>query len=129
MDNTDQAVAAACAETGAIVTDYTAAPVYFSEDSNGAHEMLVEFERAPSDFEGFVTALDAALRCSNSDYDAKRTKDIALRQPIVNPVPKHSFVNWLSSKGKLGGQHKVPRLSNDRTFLEEIKTFVAASQK
>jgi len=126
VDNTDQAIAAACAKTGAVVTDYTAAPVYFSDNSNGAHEWLVEFDRPPADLENFITELDAALRHINSDYDAKRTKDIALRQPVVHPVPQHTFVNWLSSKGKLGGQHKVPRLSNDRTFLEEILTFMTS---
>lgn len=125
VDNTDQAVAFACQRTGAAVKDYTAAPVYFSEGENGAHEWLVEFDRQPEDLRQFVVELDAALKSINSDYEAKRYKDMALRLPVLHPVPANTFENWLSSKGKLGGQHKVPRLSNDRKFLEEILTFIA----
>lgn len=125
VDNTDRAVAIACEKTGAAVTDYTAAPVYFSEAENGAHEWLIEFEKAPENFEAFVHELDAALKRLNSDYEAKRHKDIALRPPVVRPVPAGTFTEWLRSKGRLGGQHKVPRLSNDRKHLEEILTFIA----
>ena len=123
VDNSDQAIAAACRETGAVVTDYTAAPVYFSADSNGAHEWLIEFEREPDNLEQFVTALDTALKRINSDYEAKRYKDMALRSPLVHPMPPGSFAEWLRSKGKLGGQHKVPRLSNERNFVEDILRF------
>jgi hypothetical protein len=123
VDNADKALAIACKQTGAIVKDYTAAPVYFSETSNGAHEWLMEFEKEPADLQQFIFALDAALKNINSDYEAKRYKDIALSMPVLNKLPPHTFVNWLSSKGKLGGQHKVPRLSNERTILEEIKKF------
>lgn len=130
VDNTDKAIALACQQTGASVIDYTAAPVYFSDEGNGAHEWLLEFERAPSSLEEFVASLDASLKSINSDYEAKRYKNIALRLPEVIVVPKGSFAAWLSSKGKLGGQHKVPRLSNDRSVLEEIKAFIKAeSQK
>lgn len=124
IDNTDKAIAVACKETGAIVRDYTAAPVYFSEATNGAHEWLIEFEKEPDDLQQFVCELDAALKNINSDYEAKRYKNIALRLPIVKKVASNTFVNWLSSKGKLGGQHKVPRLSNERKFVEEIKKFI-----
>lgn len=127
VDNTDKAIAIASGETGAVVTDYTAAPVYFSEEGNGAHEWLIEFDRPPADLRQFVEAMDQALKNINSDYEAKRHKDIALRLPVVQAVPQNTFSNWLSSKGKLGGQHKVPRLSNDRTILEEIKGFYTAS--
>ncbi|HYE53251.1 MAG TPA: GH3 auxin-responsive promoter family protein [Chitinophagaceae bacterium] len=120
VDNTDKAIAIACERTGAIVNDYTAAPVYFSDDQNGAHEWLIEFEKDPSSLDHFVYELDAALQSINSDYEAKRHKDIALRMPIVHKLQKGIFNTWLKSKGKLGGQHKVPRLSNERTFLEEI---------
>lgn len=120
VENTDKAIAMACAETGAMVTDYTAAPVYFSENSNGAHEWLVEFETAPENLESFADLLDNALRQVNSDYDAKRYKDIALQRLLIHQLPKGHFNEWLRSKGKLGGQHKVPRLSNDREVLEEI---------
>jgi hypothetical protein len=120
VDNTDKAIAEASEKTGAIVNDYTAAPVYFSDSSNGAHEWLVEFEKEPDDMQVFTRELDAALKKTNSDYEAKRHKDIALRMPVVHRLKKGAFNEWLRGKGKLGGQHKVPRLSNERKFLEEI---------
>lgn len=120
VDNSDKAMAIACEKTGAIVTDYTAAPIYFSKDANGAHEWLIEFEKPPAQFDVFVVQLDAALKSVNSDYEAKRQKDIALRMPVVRPMPAGTFKEWLRSKGKLGGQHKVPRLSNERSIIDEI---------
>jgi hypothetical protein len=120
VDNSDKAIAAASQQTNAIVSDYTAAPVYFSSNNNGAHEWLIEFEKEPENLEKFTTALDAELKNSNSDYEAKRHKDIALRMPLVRMLPKGTFTQWLRSKGKLGGQHKVPRLSNERKYIEEI---------
>ena len=120
VDNTDKAIAAACAATGAQVIDYTAAPVYFSEKSNGAHEWLIEFEKEPADLGAFIVELDTELKKLNSDYEAKRYKDIALSLPLVRSLKPGSFAAWLKEKGKLGGQHKVPRLSNERTYLEEI---------
>lgn len=127
VDNTDKAIAEACRQTGAAVADYTAAPIYFSEAGNGAHEWLIEFDRGPDSLTEFITVMDKALQSTNSDYEAKRHKDIALRMPEVTAIAKGSFAAWLASKGKLGGQHKVPRLSNDRAVLEEIKQFVASS--
>jgi GH3 auxin-responsive promoter len=124
VDNTDKAVAVASERTGAVVNDYTAAPVYFSDSSNGAHEWLIEFEKAPESLEQFSTELDTALKQINSDYEAKRHKDIALRKPLVHKLKKGVFGRWLKDKGKLGGQHKVPRLSNDRKFIEEIKLLI-----
>lgn len=120
VDNTDRAISIASEKCGAIVNDYTAAPVYFSDSSNGAHEWLVEFEKAPADITKFTEELDKALQALNSDYEAKRYKNIALRMPLLRVLEKGSFNHWLKSRGKLGGQHKVPRLSNDRTYLEEI---------
>jgi hypothetical protein len=120
IDNADRAVAAACAQTGAVVSDYTAAPIYFSEQGNGGHEWIVEFEVAPTDHDAFAAALDAALKELNSDYEAKRHRDIALRPPRLHAAPAGLFGRWLKSKGKLGGQHKVPRLSNDRTYVDEL---------
>lgn len=120
VDNSDKAIALACEQTGAVVNEYTAAPVYFSHSGNGAHEWLIEFEKEPVGLNDFVYELDTALKNLNSDYEAKRHKNIALRLPFVRPVPKGTFHKWLQQKGKLGGQHKVPRLSNDRTILEEI---------
>lgn len=125
VDNSDKAIAIASHKTNSIVNDYTAAPVYFSEEGNGAHEWLIEFEKEPEDISQFIFELDTALKEINSDYEAKRHKDIALRMPVVRGVPKNTFSNWLNSKGKLGGQHKVPRLSNDRKLLDEIAAFIA----
>ncbi|MBC8034424.1 MAG: GH3 auxin-responsive promoter family protein [Chitinophagaceae bacterium] len=123
VDNSDKAVAIASEKTGAIVNDYTAGPVYFSDQSNGAHEWLFEFEKEPQDMSLFAYELDNALKNINSDYEAKRHKDIALRHPILHKLPKGIFSKWLKSKGKLGGQHKVPRLSNDRIFINELLSF------
>jgi phenylacetate-coenzyme A ligase PaaK-like adenylate-forming protein len=126
IDNADQAISIASHNTGAHVKDYTAAPVYFSEGNNGAHEWLIEFDKDPISVEQFTIELDKALQSINSDYEAKRYKDIALRLPVLQAAPPNTFENWLSSKGKLGGQHKVPRLSNERAILEEIKQFMAS---
>ncbi|HQE11180.1 MAG TPA: GH3 auxin-responsive promoter family protein [Flavipsychrobacter sp.] len=123
IDNADYAITKACEATGAIVTDYTAAPIYMSDSSNGAHEWLIEFAKPPHSLEAFTIALDNALKQVNSDYEAKRTKDIALRMPVIHSISIGCFQSWLRSKGKLGGQHKVPRLSNERTYLEEILKF------
>lgn len=120
VDNSDKAIAMASQKTNSIVSDYTAAPVYFSSNNNGAHEWLIEFEKEPESLDQFTAALDTELKNTNSDYEAKRHKDIALRMPLVRMLPKGTFSQWLRSKGKLGGQHKVPRLSNERKYIEEI---------
>ncbi|MEI2750931.1 MAG: GH3 auxin-responsive promoter family protein [Ferruginibacter sp.] len=120
VDNSDKAIAIAAQKTGAIVIDYTAAPIYFSDQSNGAHEWLVEFEKEPDSLQQFTQYLDEALKNINSDYEAKRHRDIALSLPRVSILPNGSFTRWLRSKNKIGGQHKVPRLSNERIILEEI---------
>ena len=120
VDNSDAAIATAAQKTNSIVTDYTAAPIYFSEQANGAHEWLIEFERPPQNLNEFIYELDAALKNVNSDYEAKRHKDIALRMPVVKALPPGTFTKWLHTKNKVGGQHKVPRLSNERIILEEI---------
>lgn len=124
VDNTDKAIAQACKKCNAKVNDYTAAPIYFTNNSNGAHEWLIEFEQLPTCLKEFTYELDCALKNINSDYEAKRHLDIALRMPIVQAVDKSVFTNWLKSKNKLGGQHKVPRLSNDRKYMDEIKQFI-----
>jgi len=120
VDNADHAIALAAQKTNAIVNDYTAAPVYFTESSNGAHEWLIEFDKEPADMQTFTRELDAALKSLNSDYEAKRHKNIALRMPIVKSIPMGVFNKWLHNKGKMGGQHKVPRLSNERSIIEEV---------
>lgn len=120
INNSDEAIATACAKTGAVVSDYTAAPLYFSENENGTHEWLIEFDKPPEDIALFTLSLDEALKAVNSDYEAKRYKNIALRMPVIHVMEKGVFNKWLKGKGKLGGQHKIPRLSNDRKMLEEI---------
>jgi hypothetical protein len=123
VDNTDQALARACAETGAQVNEYTVAPT-FIEDGKGYHEWLVEFDIEPKDVEAFAKLLDSHLQQLNSDYEAKRYKDMVLQPIRLHVMPSGAFHNWLRSKGKLGGQHKVPRLSSERTYLEEILAFI-----
>ncbi|HSZ32747.1 MAG TPA: GH3 auxin-responsive promoter family protein, partial [Puia sp.] len=120
VDNADSAIVRAANRSGSVVNDYTAAPVYFGDHTNGAHEWLVEFEKEPENITQFAEELDKALKELNSDYEAKRHKNIALRLPIIKSVPKGLFTSWLRKKGKLGGQHKVPRLSNDRTYVDEL---------
>jgi len=126
VENSDKAIAHACEATGSIVNDYTAAPIYFSDKGNGGHEWLIEFEAPPADLQQFTQALDAKLKSVNSDYEAKRHKDIALHMPVIHVLPKGTFTEWLKSKGKLGGQHKVPRLNNERHYVEEILKFADA---
>lgn len=120
IENAEKAIREACLHTGASVVDYTAAPVYMSESGTGAHEWLVEFDKAPADITEFATLLDDYLKKVNSDYDAKRVGNLTLRFPQVHMLPVGTFSRWLKSKGKLGGQHKVPRLSNERRYVDEI---------
>lgn len=129
VDNADNAIAIACAETGAVVADYSAAPVYMTGEDNGAHEWIIEFDYLPVPLEQFTNLLDKSLQAINSDYEAKRYKDMALRMPIVHRMPKDGFQHWLKDKGKLGGQHKVPRLSNERTYIEEMLPYVYPEMK
>jgi hypothetical protein len=124
VDNTDKAIALASEKCNVVINDYTAAPIYFTDNSNGAHEWLIEFEQNPKNLDEFAYELDCALKNINSDYEAKRHKDIALRMPVIHTVNKSVFTNWLRSKGKLGGQHKIPRLSNERVYIEEMKTMI-----
>ena len=120
IDNAEKALADACNITDAIIRDYTAAPVYFNENSSGAHEWLIEFEKKPTDIGYFAYLLDGALKKYNSDYEAKRYHDKVLNEPVIRIMPDNTFYNWMKSKEKLGGQHKVPRLANHRKFVEEI---------
>ncbi len=120
IENAEKAIAHACSVTDSKVREYTAAPVYLASRENGAHEWLIEFEKEPHSIQDFASALDSKLKEVNSDYEAKRHKDIALRMPKIQSMPNNTFYNWLKKKGKLGGQHKVPRLSNDRRLIDEI---------
>ncbi len=120
VENTDKALAETCGQLDAIVTDYTVAPIYFSGTGKGGHEWLIEFEKPPHDLDHFTTKLDINLQKLNSDYEAKRYRSMALERLRLRPVPHGTFLSWLRSKGKLGGQHKVPRLANHRKYVEEI---------
>jgi hypothetical protein len=120
IDNAEKALAKACAETACAISEYTACPIYFKGNEAGAHEWIIEFEKAPKDLTRFTEILDQNLRELNSDYDAKRYKDMALAMPKIHHAPSGTFYNWMKNRGKLGGQHKVPRLANERKYVEEI---------
>ena len=120
IDNAEKGLDKACHETGAIIRDYTAGPIYFQGDEAGGHEWIIEFEKHPDDKERFTDIMDQTLREVNSDYDAKRYKDMALRRPLVHIAPEGTFYTWMKNRGKLGGQHKVPRLANERIYLDDI---------
>ena len=120
IDNAEKALAIACEKCKAVINEYTAAPVYFKDNENAAHEWLIEFEKLPENLDFFTETLDNALKSLNSDYEAKRYHNMVLREPVIKAVPRDTFYNWLKKKGKLGGQNKVPRLSNDRKHIDEI---------
>lgn len=122
VDNADKAIAKACEKTNAQIKEYSAAPVYMNERENGAHEWVIEFEVYPDSMKQFAHELDTALKSINSDYEAKRYQSMILKEPLVHAVAKDTFYQWFKSKNKLGGQHKIPRLSNERKYLEEILT-------
>lgn len=124
VENADQAIANACKKTNAIMKDYTAAPLYFGENNQGAHEWIISFQKKPDNESYFVEVLDQTLQMVNTDYQAKRQKDIALSGPIVHFTDDDVFTKWLKEKGKLGGQNKVPRLKNNRSILDEIKEYL-----
>jgi hypothetical protein len=128
IDNADSAIETACKQTGAIISEYTAGPVFMNVTSKGSHEWIIEFEKEPSDFGLFTDSLDNALKEVNSDYEAKRFKDLNLVKPVVRKVPEGTFKNWLRSKNKLGGQNKVPRLSNTREIIEELYSIAGISK-
>jgi len=120
IENAERGIAKACEATNAIVSDYTAAPVYMDEGADAGHEWLIEFEQAPENELRFMEILDQTLKEVNSDYEAKRYKNMALQAPKLVSLERGSFRQWLRVRGKLGGQHKVPRLSNNRIIVEEI---------
>lgn len=120
IENAEKALEIACNKTGAQITDFTAGPSFMSTTVKGYHEWVIEFEKDPDDFDHFVDILDNSLKSLNSDYEAKRYKNLTLDKPLVRQVPKGTFYKWLEKKNKLGGQNKVPRLANDRKYLEEL---------
>ena len=120
IDNVETALKMVCEELDANISDYTGAPVFMTEKSKGCHEWIFEFTRAPKDLDLFTDAFDNALKTLNSDYEAKRYNNITLRKPIVHMAKTNLFYEWMASRGKLGGQNKVPRLSNDREYIEPL---------
>jgi len=124
MDNAEKALNEACKATGAIISEYTAGPVYMGTSSKGTHEWIIEFEKEPSDPSIFISILDNTLKTVNSDYEAKRFKDINLVIPILRCAPRGTFHKWMKSRNKLGGQNKVPRLSNNRELIEDLYNFL-----
>lgn len=121
IENTDQAITKASNQTGAKMIDYTVAPIYIEGQSRGGHEWLIEFEKAPNELDEFTKILDETLKKLNSDYEAKRFNDMILEPPKIKVLAQGTFHQWLSTKDKMGGQNKIPRLSNNRTFVEELK--------
>ena len=121
VENAENAIAEACEKTGAVVNEFTAGPYLDNNDNPSAHHWLIEFSSPPSDIQFFSEILDNSLKSHNSDYEAKRYKNMILQFPVIEAVPHNTFYEWFRLKGKLGGQNKVPRLSNDTKILMEIK--------
>ena len=121
VENTDKAIAKACQLTGLEVLDYTVAPIFMEGREKGAHEWIVEFKHPPNDAEQFRNHLDEAVQSVNSDYEAKRYNNMTLNKLVLNVARPKLFYDWLKEQDKLGGQHKIPRLSNERTYLEQLK--------
>ena len=120
VDNSNKAIDYACKKTGASIKEYTAAPMYMSTEEKGKHQWMIEFEKEPTDMKLFMSELDKELQAVNSDYEAKRYKNITLEFPEILVARKNLFFDWLKKHGKLGGQNKVPRLSNNRELMEEL---------
>ena len=120
IENAEEALKQACLKTNAEISEYTAAPIFMDDKKGGGHEWMVEFKKHPKNICYFTEILDNALKSINSDYEAKRYNNLTLAMPKVHVAREHLFYDWLKNKGKLGGQHKVPRLSNSRKYLEEL---------
>lgn len=125
LENAENALMNACKHTNAEIKDYTAGPIYMTDRSKGSHEWLIEFEAEPEDLERFTDVLDKSLCSINSDYEAKRYKNTTLNKPTVVAVPQGTFYNWFHKKGKVGGQNKMPRLANDRKYLDEVHELIS----
>ncbi|MDP3464037.1 MAG: GH3 auxin-responsive promoter family protein [Bacteroidales bacterium] len=120
VDNAENALTVACGKCKVTINEYTASPLYFDGNEKASHEWLIEFNENPSDLDYFSETLDNALKSLNSDYEAKRYHNMVLKEPVVRVMKKGTFYTWLKQNNKLGGQHKVPRLSNNRDISEEI---------
>jgi len=124
ISNVDKAITEACQATNASVCEFTVAPIFLDRYNKGGHEWIIEFYQHPDSLKAFSEQLDQSLQRCNHDYAAKRYKGMALQAPVVRTVDKGSFHGWMKSRGKLGGQHKVPRLSNERNFIEEFLCYI-----
>ena len=120
IDNAEKALSIACERTGAIISEYTGGPIYMKDNQKGAHEWVIEFEKLPNDMDHFISLFDVALKTINSDYEAKRHKNLSLEMPHVIVARKGLFYEWMKKRGKVGGQNKIPRLSNDRLYLDQL---------
>lgn len=120
IENAENALKQACLKTKTEVSEFTVAPIFMSENNTGGHEWIIEFKKQPENLNYFTELLDNALKSLNSDYEAKRYNNLTLAMPKVNIARQGLFYDWLKQNGKLGGQHKIPRLSNSRKYLEEI---------
>ncbi len=121
IENTDQAIAKTCQLTQTEIVDYTVAPVFMNGKEKGAHEWIIEFKKVPTNIDIFQKTLDETLQTLNSDYEAKRYNNMTLNPLIINVAKPNLFYDWLKKQDKLGGQHKIPRLSNTRDYLEQLK--------
>ncbi len=120
IDNAERALKSACLKTNAEVSEYTVAPIYMDEQQKGSHEWLIEFDTPPQNKDHFMSLIDNALKSCNSDYEAKRYKNITLDVPKLNVMPKGTFYNWFKNNNKLGGQNKIPRLYNTRKYADML---------
>ncbi len=120
VENTDSAIAKTCSTLHCEVKDYTVAPIFMKDKEKGAHEWIIEFKKHPEDIHLFQKVLDENLQSVNSDYEAKRYNNMTLNQLKINVARENLFYDWLKDNNKLGGQHKIPRLSNQRDYLEQL---------
>ena len=120
IENAETAIANACKDTGAVITNFTAAPIYLDEQGKGGHEWVIEFSKEPNSLDLFAQQLDTHLKEVNSDYEAKRYRNLVLQLPVIRNVSEGTFYSWLKKRGRVGGQNKVPRLSNTREYVEDI---------
>jgi len=120
IENVEDALKMATEKTNSLIIDYTVGPIFMEDKKSGGHEWIIEFSKKPENMDYFAELLDNALKAINSDYEAKRYNSMTLAMPKIHVAKDGLFYDWLKKKDKLGGQHKVPRLSNSRNFVEEL---------
>ena len=124
IENAEISITKACEKTNAVLSNFTAAPFYFEENKKAYHEWFIEFDKEPENREIFTEILDDTLKKLNSDYEAKREKDLALQKPFIHILKKGTFYEWMKTKQKIGGQNKIPRLSNNREYVTDLILFI-----